>query len=84
MKRTQIQFPDPLYKRIKEVATLNDWALADVVRRAVELYVERFPDAAEAASSWSFPTLDLGGDFLVDPKDVHSEAEAISLRSKSP
>jgi hypothetical protein len=83
MKRTQIQFPDPLYQRIKEVAVLNDWALADVVRRAVELYVDRFPDASEAAKSWSFPTLDLGGDFLVDPKDVHSEAEAIGTRGRS-
>jgi hypothetical protein len=81
VKRIKVQFPDPLYKRVIEVATLNDWALAHLVRHAVELYVESCPDSAEAAGSWSFPTLDLGGDFLVDPKEVRSEA--ISPRDKS-
>ncbi len=69
MKRTQIQFPDPLYLRAKEVARQNDWALADVVRRAVELYVERFPSADSTKGAWSFPTLDVGGDYLRDPKE---------------
>lgn len=80
MKRTQIQFPDPLYHRAKEVARQNDWALADVVRRAVELYVERFPESGAKKTSWSFPTLDAGGDFLVDPKDVRVEFEAMNQR----
>jgi hypothetical protein len=83
MKRTQIQFPDPLYRRIKDIAYRNDWALADVVRRAVELYVDRFPEAPADEPSWSFPVLDLGGEFLVDPKDVSSEAEVIAKRTKS-
>lgn len=82
MRRTQVQFPDPLYHRIKEVAELNDWALADVVRRAVELYVQRFPVPKETTTSWTFPSLDLGGDFLIDPKDVHSEVEALNERGR--
>ncbi len=81
MKRTQVQFPDPLYRRIKEVAAMNDWALADVVRRAVELYVDRFPEE-QSRQPWVFPTLDLGGDFLVDPADVRVEADAIALRHR--
>lgn len=82
MKRTQVQFPDPLYHRIKEVAELNDWALADVVRRAVELYVQRFPVLEDTTISWAFPSLDLGGDFIVDPKDVRIEVEASSERGR--
>lgn len=82
MRRTQIQFPDPLYHRMKEVAESNDWALADVVRRAVELYVQRFPVPEETRTSWAFPSLDLGGDFIVDPKDVNSEVEVSRERGR--
>jgi len=82
MKRTQIQFPDPLYERLKEVAALQDWALAEVVRRAVELYVQRFPTSAQRGP-WAFPTLDLGGDFLLDPAQVHAEADAITSRTRA-
>lgn len=80
MKRTQIQFPDPLYRRLKEIAASNDWALAEVVRRAVELYVERFP-TRESKRSWVFPTLDQGGDYLIDPAEVRAESDAIAQRS---
>lgn len=81
MKRTQIQFPDPLYRRLKEVARMNDWALAEVVRRAAELYVQRFPEAEHRARPWDFPVLELGGDFLLDPSEVRAEADAIESRS---
>ncbi len=82
MTRTQIQFPDPLYRRIKQIASMNDWSLADVVRRATEQYVERFPDPQPGAETWEFPVLDMGGDFLQDPTQVHSEVDAITLRAK--
>jgi hypothetical protein len=82
MTRTQIQFPDPLYIRLKEIAELNDWSLADVVRRATELYVRRFPEPSDSEDDWSFPTLDMGGAFLRDPASSEVEAEAIELRSE--
>lgn len=81
MKRTQIQFPDPLYQRLKEIASMNDWPLAEVVRRATELYVERFPRVEHREKEWSFPVLDLGGDFLVDPAKVRVEADVSEARS---
>ena len=80
MTRTQIQLPDPLYRRLKQVASANDWSLAEVIRRAAELYVQRFP-SSEANASWVFPMVDAGGDFLVDPADFRAEAESIVLRS---
>ncbi|NJR42015.1 MAG: CopG family transcriptional regulator [Akkermansiaceae bacterium] len=63
MTRTQIQFPDPLYQRLKEIANQQDWSLAEVMRRAAEHFVARFPQTSPIPTAWSFPTLDCGGDF---------------------
>ncbi len=82
MKRTQIQLPDPLYERIKQVAEINDWPLAEVIRRATELYVGRFPIPSAGEDTWSFPTVDAGGDYLVDIADLTPEADASILRSR--
>ncbi|MFA5505767.1 MAG: hypothetical protein WC314_18365 [Vulcanimicrobiota bacterium] len=60
---------------------MNDWALAEVVRRATELYVERFPEPVDRKKAWKFPVLDLGGDFLIDPADFRAEADAVESRS---
>ena len=82
MVRTQIQFPDPLYRRLKAIAAQNDWPLAEVVRRATELYVRRFADVEAASPDWTFPTLEAQGDYLVDPANVEAEGEAVDLRSR--
>lgn len=82
MTRTQIQFPDPLYRRLKEIAERNDWSLAEVIRRASELYVSRFPEEIEERDDWSFPVIGMGGDFLTDPAGVRLEVEAIEERSQ--
>lgn len=83
MTRTQIQFPDPLYRRLKAIAEEQDWSLAEVMRKAAEHFVARFPEQATARAAWQFPTLDCGGDFLVDPAMRHPEADAILQRSGS-
>ena len=80
MTRTQIQFPDPLYQRLREVAEMNDWPLAEVVRRATELYLERFPEKEEALADWRFPTVKMGGDFLIDPSTTTMEAAIVERR----
>jgi hypothetical protein len=79
MTRTQIQFPDPLYQRLKEIADQQEWSLAEVMRRAAEHFVDRFPPTVSKAP-WSFPVLDCGGDFISDPSK-RSEADAILQRS---
>jgi len=81
MVRTQIQFPDPLYRRLKAIAEQNDWPLAEVVRRATELYVRRFADVEAARSGWTFPILEAQGDYLTDPASVEAEGEAVDARS---
>ena len=83
MTRTQIQFPEPLYERLKEIAERQDWSLSEVVRKAAEHFVARFPEEPKPRSAWCFPTLDCGGDFLVDPATLRPEADAILQRSVS-
>lgn len=83
MTRTQIQFPDPLYQRLKAIAEERDWSLAEVMRKAAEHFVSRFPEPSGPRTAWTFPTLDCGGDFLTDPAALQPEADAIFLRSNS-
>jgi len=83
MTRTQIQFPDPLYQRLKAIAAEQDWSLAEVMRKAAEHFVNRFPEQPKPAAAWKFPTIDCGGDFLADPASVQPEADAILRRSAS-
>lgn len=81
MTRTQIQFPDPLYHRLKEIADEQDWSLAEVMRKAAEHFVSRFPERPKSRAAWKFPVLECGGDFLVDPATLRPEVEAITRRS---
>lgn len=83
MIRTQIQFPDPLYQRLKTIAEQQDWSLSEVMRKAAEHFVTRFPEDPQPRAVWRFPTLDCGGDFLTDPASLRPEAEAILQRSGS-
>lgn len=83
MTRTQIQFPDPLYQRLKSIAEQQDWSLAEVMRKAAEHFVSRFPEPEKKREAWSFPMLDCGGDFLTDPANARPEADAILERSGS-
>jgi hypothetical protein len=80
MIRTQVQFPDPLYRRLKEIAEQQEWSLSEVMRKAAEHFVERFPPPVVNRGGWQFPTLDCGGDFLVDPALTCAEADAIAQR----
>lgn len=80
MTRTQIQLPDPLYHELKRIAEQQDWSLAEVIRRAGELYVARYPERKQAA--WKLPeALDLGGDFLRDPETCRAELDTLEHRA---
>ena len=83
MTRTQIQFPDPLYQRLKAIADEQDWSLAEVMRKAAEHFVSRFPEQPRPRTAWKFPTLDCGGDFLTDPATLRPEVDVIVQRSAS-
>lgn len=83
MTRIQIQFPDPLYQRLQEIAEQQDWSLSEVMRKAAEHFITRFPEDPKPKAVWRFPTLDCGGDFLTDPARLRPEGDAILHRSGS-
>jgi hypothetical protein len=83
MTRTQIQSPEPLYQRLKEIAERHDWSLSEVMRKAAEHFVTRFPEEPAPKKVWRFPTLDCGGDFLADLASLRPKVDAILERSAS-
>lgn len=83
MTRIQIQFPDPLYQRLQEIAEKQDWSLSEVMRKAAEHFVAGFPKDPKPRAVWRFLTLNCGGDFLTDPASLQPETDAILQRSGS-
>lgn len=61
MTRTQLQFPEALYLRLKQIAREKDWSLAEVIRRAAEEFAMRFPEDRVPGAEWSLPRIDGGG-----------------------
>lgn len=78
MTRTQIQLPDDLYKRAKSFAAERELSLAEVTRRGLELFLERFPENDPERKPWKVPTFDGGGILVPLEKlhDVSAEEEA--------
>ena len=81
MTRTQIQLPDPLYRQLKRIAEEQDWSLAEVIRRAGELYAQRYPARTLEAGGWKLPVaLDLG-ELKMDVTRLRLEADAMLERT---
>ncbi|NQX01178.1 antitoxin [bacterium] len=78
MTRTQIQLPDELYQRAKAFATQRELSLAEITRRGLELFLERFPAEKPPRESWKLPKID-GGGILVpldSLREIASDDEA--------
>lgn len=54
MIRTQIQFPEPVYLRLKEIAEQLDGSHSEVMRKAAEDFITRFPKAPIRKTSGGF------------------------------
>jgi len=78
--RTQIQLPEPLFKRLKKIAAQRDWSVAELIRRGMETYVQTCPEVNQPATAWTMPVLRRSGGHLVDPATVSAEADAIAQR----
>lgn len=69
MVKTQIQMPDELYRRVKQLAEAQEWTLAETLRRAAELLLASRP-LPKPASEWSLaPPVNTGlrADPFADP-----------------
>ena len=60
MTRTQIQLPDALYKRAKRLAAERELSLAELTRRGLEMFLDRFPTDATTAAEWHLPQVNGG------------------------
>jgi hypothetical protein len=85
MTRTQIQLPDELHRRAKQFAAEREISLAEVTRRGIELFLERFPTPRPETKQWQLPRID-GGGLRVSLDQLHAiaaEDEAVrSLRRR--
>ncbi|MFC7337999.1 hypothetical protein ACFQY0_12475 [Haloferula chungangensis] len=49
MIKTQVQIPDELYRKAKQIAKEREWSLAEVMRRGLEYMTQACPPGANAA-----------------------------------
>jgi len=77
MIKTQIQFPEPLYKQLKSIAKSKDWTLAEVVRRAGEILVSRYTTAHSSFTAWELPEEKNMGKIKADPRKFRELNERI-------
>jgi len=78
MKRTQVQIPDPLYQEVKRIATLQDWSISEVFRRAAEQMVAQYPPNKKP-DAWALPEPRAMGAPLIPPdgwRELLAEDEA--------
>lgn len=80
MTRTQIQLPEPLFQRLKTIAMLRDWSVAELIRRGMETYVQTCPEVVQPPATWTMPVLRRSGGHLLDPATVSVEADAVESR----
>ena len=69
MIKTQVQIPDALFKRAKELATAKEWSFAEVVRRGLEHMTATNPPQRRAGRKWSLPPPRRLGAFLAPEQD---------------
>lgn len=55
MIKTQVQFPDHLYREAKRVAAEYEMSFAEVVRRGVEQVVKSHPAGRTDPVEWKLP-----------------------------
>jgi hypothetical protein len=56
MVKTQVQFPDHLYREAKRVAVEQEMSFAEVVRRGLEIAVHGYPPGRAPGEGWSLPS----------------------------
>ena len=61
MIRTQIQLPDQLYHQAKAFAAERELSLAEIARRGLELFLDRYPQPPAPSEPWRLPRVDGGG-----------------------
>ncbi len=83
MIRTQIQLPDELYRRAKQVSKQREISLAEMTRRGLELFLDRVGSPTARAEEWTLPTID-GGGMLVPLEQLRAISAADEEVARTP
>ena len=84
MTRTQIQLPDALYTRAKQVAQQHEISLAELVRRGLEHMLQLYPIDEKPPEGWALPPALSLGDFIAPQEDWRELANLSLLPSEEP
>lgn len=68
MVRMQVQLPDELYARLKEIADAKEWSFVETLRRAGEMFASMYPQGPRPEDKWVLPKVDLGAPLLPEEK----------------
>jgi hypothetical protein len=80
MMKTQVQIPDELFRKAKDVAAAKEWSFAEIVRRGLEYMVSTHPTGCARTQPWCLPSpIDLG--LVDDPFTSESWREEANLSS---
>ena len=55
MTKTQMQIPDALFERAKQLAAEKEWSFAEVVRRGLEHMTATNPPHRRTGRKWALP-----------------------------
>jgi hypothetical protein len=67
MQKMQVLFPEPVFRRLRALATEQDRPVSELVRRAVDRMLEQIPDTT--SPPLEFPVFS-GGGVLVDAENL--------------
>jgi len=79
MVRTQIQLPDELYSRLKQLAEAREWTLAETLRRGAEQVLLMY-SATSAGPRWEPPEPKDLGKFQTGPEEWREIANMAGFR----
>ena len=84
MIKTQVQIPDELFRRAKEVAARKEWSFAEIVRRGLEdaAFINAYERARlQSTFGVELPTLDEKEAQVVAPRPVLTILTSFPFRS---
>ncbi|MCK5156886.1 MAG: CopG family transcriptional regulator [Spirochaetales bacterium] len=69
MKRTQIQLPNEMYARLKELARVEETTLAEIIRQAAAYLLQTQPIRTISSPNWVPPKAEDLGEFMSTEED---------------
>ena len=84
MTRTQIQLPDALYSKAKQIAQQQEISLAELVRRGLEHMIRLYPPNEKSSLEWSLPRARALGAFKAPVQEWRELANASAIAERDP